>query len=116
MDTPTGQSSDGGSQAARIAQKAAAAVDQKRDAVARGIDSAASSLHARADSLPGGDKVASAAHTAAEAMEKTAEYVRDQDVQGMLSDAQEVVKRNPGVALLTAAALGFLLARAFSRD
>ena len=34
----------------------------------------------------------------------------------MLADVQRLVKNNPGVALLSAAALGFLLARTFSRD
>ena len=34
----------------------------------------------------------------------------------MLSDVRDVVKKHPGATLLTAAAVGFLLARAFSRD
>jgi hypothetical protein len=34
----------------------------------------------------------------------------------MMADVQRVVKNNPGIALLTAAALGFLIARTFSRD
>ena len=92
------------------------AIDETQDAVARGIDSAASSLHAKAESLPGGEKIVRAAHTAAEAMEKTAGYLRDQDLHDMLADVRQVVKRNPGATLLTAAAVGFLLARVFSRD
>ena len=88
----------------------------KRESVASGIDSAASSLHERADTLPGGEKVARAAHTTAAAMEKAADYVRDEDLQAMLSDVQDMVKRHPGATLLTAAAAGFLLARLISRD
>ena len=94
----------------------AEAIDEKQDAVARGIDSAAASLHAKAESLPGGEKIVRAAHTAAEAMEKTAGYLRDQDINDMLADVRQVIKRNPGATLLTAAAVGFLLARVFSRD
>ncbi len=48
-------------------------------------------------------------------METAADYVRGQDLKGMVSDVQEVAKRNPGVILLGAVALGFLLARSFSR-
>ena len=91
-------------------------IDEKQDAVARGIDSAASSLHAKAESLPGGEKIVRAAHTAAEAMEKTGGYLRDQDIDDMLADVRQVIKRNPGATLLTAAAVGFLLARVFSRN
>jgi hydroxypyruvate isomerase len=87
----------------------------RRETIARGMDSAASSLHARADNLPGGEKVARAAHTTADAMEKAADYVRDEDMEAMLEDVQQMVKRHPGATLLAAVAAGFLLARIFSR-
>lgn len=80
--------------------------DEKRSAAAGGMDAAAAALH---------DKAASAAHTAADAAGTAANYVRDADVKSMLSDLQRVVKNNPGPALVTAAALGFLIARIFSR-
>lgn len=101
---------------AEFGQKAADTIDENRDAAARGIDSAASSLHAKADSLPGGQKVTGAAHKAADAMETAAGYVRENDLKSMYADVQKIVKDNPGPALLTAAALGFLLARTFSRN
>ena len=104
------------SRASEIGRKVASAIDDRREAVASGIDSAASSLHAKAESLPGGEKIVSAAHSAAEAMEKTAGYLRDQDLNDMLSDVQQVVKKHPGATLLTAAAVGFLIARAISRN
>jgi hypothetical protein len=87
-----------------------------RETVAQGIDSAASSLRAKAESLPGGPKVADAAQTTAAAMEQAAEYVRDQDFEGMLADVQQVIKRHPGVVLLAAATVGFLIARSISRN
>lgn len=87
----------------------------RRETLARGMDSAASSLHAKADDLPGGEKVARAAHTTAAAMEKAADYVREEDLDAMLEDVQQLVKRHPGATLLAAAAAGFLLARVFSR-
>src|SRR5262245_31824002 len=57
-----------------------------------------------------------AAHTTAEAMQKTADYVREQDLESMFTDLQQLLKRNPGITLLAAAAVGFLLGRTFSRD
>lgn len=108
--------SQGTSRASEYGWKAAAAIDERREGIADGIESAASALHSKAERLPGGERVAEAVHTTAEAMERAADYVRDQDFQDMLSDAQQIVKRHPGAALLTAAAVGFLLARAFSRD
>ena len=102
--------------ASGIGQMAGDKIDEKRGAAAGGLDSAADTLHDKADTLPGGEKVASAAHTAADALASTADYIRENDLKGMMSDVQSLVKRNPGPALLTAAALGFLVARTFSRD
>jgi ElaB/YqjD/DUF883 family membrane-anchored ribosome-binding protein len=99
-----------------IGQKAADAIDEKRDTVARGMDSAASALREKAESLPGGDQVARAANAAADAMESAAGYVRDSDLKAMVEDVQQIVKRHPGATLLTAAAVGFLLARTLSRN
>jgi len=108
--------SQGASRAAEIGERAAAAFDDKRDAVARAIDAAASALHARVESLPGGPDVARAAQSTADTMEKAADYVRDQDLRGMLSDITRIAKRYPGATLLAATALGFLAIRAIGRN
>lgn len=76
---------------------------------------AASSLRERADSLPGGEKVAAAAHTAANVLESTAEYFQDRDFGDMVADLKDVARRHPGATLLAAAALGFLLVRTLAR-
>jgi ElaB/YqjD/DUF883 family membrane-anchored ribosome-binding protein len=91
---------------ARAAQRA----DQARVGAAAGLDTVASTLHEKSD------RVATAAHSAADAVASGAEYLRDNDVQTMMSDLMEVIRRNPGPSLLGAAALGFLLGRALSRD
>ena len=88
----------------------------KKDRLARGMDSAAASLHERAEALPGGPKVARAAHATAGAMETAADYVRDREVKEMLSDVQQAARKHPGVTLLAATAVGFLLARLMSRN
>jgi hypothetical protein len=98
-----------------MGQQAIDVVDDKRDAVARGIDSAASALREKAERLPGGPKVARAAHTTADAMQTTAGYVREHDLKGVFSDIRQIVKKHPGATLLTVTALGFMLARSLSR-
>ncbi len=99
-----------------LGNKAADTIDQGRQTAAGGLESASSALHERADNLPGGEKVASAAHATADALGSTADYIRENDLQSMMQDVQKLVRNNPGPALLTAAALGFLIARTFSRD
>jgi hypothetical protein len=100
---------------AGIAQRAATAIEDKRDALASGLDSAAAGIQAIADDLPGGAKVVEAADAAAAGMERAAEYVRETDLRGLYSDVREIVKRHPGATLFTVAALGFVLARGLSR-
>ena len=102
--------------ASGLGQAAADKLNENRGAAAGGLDSAASALHGKADSLPGGETVANAAHTAADALGSTADYIRENDLKAMMEDVQKLVKNNPGPALLTAAVLGFLVARTFSRD
>jgi ElaB/YqjD/DUF883 family membrane-anchored ribosome-binding protein len=102
--------------AVEMGQKAADKIDENRGAAASGLESAAGAIREKADTLPGGERVANAAHATANAVGVAADYVRDNDVKAMVADVQKLVKNNPGVALLTAAALGFLIARTFSRD
>jgi ElaB/YqjD/DUF883 family membrane-anchored ribosome-binding protein len=91
-----------------------AKADENRDAAARGLQTAASTLHQQADSLPGGEKVTGLAHSAADTLTSTADYVRAHDVSGMMADLERLVKNNPGPSLLAAAAIGFLVARTLS--
>lgn len=93
-----------------VGAKAAQRADQVRVSAAAGLDAVASNLQ---DS---GDRVASAAHNAADAATHGAEYLRGNDVQSMMDDLVDVIRRNPGPALLGAATLGFLLGRVLSRD
>ena len=101
---------------ASVGRAAAEKIDANRQGAASGLESAASSLHEKADGLPGGEKVSELAHATADKLEATAEYVRDNDVSGMAADLERVVRKNPGPALLCAAGIGFLVGRALSRD
>ncbi|HTF62900.1 MAG TPA: hypothetical protein VK638_09330 [Edaphobacter sp.] len=91
-------------------------IDENRDAAASGLEKAASALHEKAESLPGGEKVSSLAHGAAEKLNSTAGYVREHNVNRMMADVETLVKNNPGPSILAAVVIGFLAGRAFSSN
>ena len=95
---------------------AAAAIDDSRSTAADGLDTAASALRDRADDLPGGETVRNVARATADRLSTSADYVRSHDAKRMMADVETFVKSNPGPALAVAAAFGFLLGRALSRD
>ena len=99
-----------------IGRTAVDKIDENRDAAAGGLEKVASTLHENAQSLPGGEKVSGMAHAAAEKLRSTAGYVREHDVDRMMADVGTLVKNNPGRSLLAAAAIGFLVGRAFSSN
>jgi ElaB/YqjD/DUF883 family membrane-anchored ribosome-binding protein len=113
-DQISGVASQAKEKIADIGRTATDKIDDNRDTVAGGLETAASSLHEKADSIPGGENVTRMAHTAADKLSTTADYVRQHDVNSMMADVQELVKKNPGPALLVAAAAGYLVARAVS--
>ena len=98
------------------ASDAAAAIDDSRSTAADGLDAAASALHDRVDDLPGGETVRNVARATADRLSSSADYVRSHDVKRVMADVETFVKSNPGPALAVAAAFGFLLGRALSRD
>ncbi len=104
------------SKVADLGRSAADTIDENRGPAATGLQSAAETLHEKADSLPGGEKVTSLAHTAADKLSSTADYVRQHDVSSMMADVERMVKNNPGPSLLAAAVIGFLVGRTFSSN
>ncbi len=99
-----------------LGRSAADKIDENRGAAASGLQKAATAIHEKADGLPGGEKVTSMAHAAADKLSSTADYVRDHDVNKMMADVEALVKRNPGPALIAAAVIGFLVGRAFTSN
>ncbi len=102
--------------ATELGRAAVDKVDENRDAAASGLESAATKIHEKADSLPGGKNASRVAHVTADKLSATANYIREHDVDSMMSDLSRLVKNNPGPALLAAAALGFVIARSLSDD
>jgi hypothetical protein len=100
--------------AADLGQSAVDMLDDQRSSAASGLSGAAATIRERADQLPGGDTVTGLAHSAADTLTSTADYVRRNDLKDMLADVEQVVKKNPGPSLLAAAFVGFLVGRAFT--
>jgi ElaB/YqjD/DUF883 family membrane-anchored ribosome-binding protein len=99
-----------------VARTATKKVDEGRSMAADRLESAASTVHERADDLPGGQRVKEFANAAADRLSTTADYMRTHDAKRMMEDVETVVKNNPGAALLFATAFGFMLGRALTRD
>ena len=99
-----------------LGRTAADNLDENRDAAAGSLNKAATALHEKAESLPGGEKVTNLAHATAEKLSSTADYVREHDVNRMMEDVKTLVKNNPGPSLIAAAVIGFLVGRAFSSN
>jgi len=92
-----------------LGQAAGEKLDESRLAAAKGLDRTASALH------QGGENVSGIAHSAADKLAGTAKYLRKHDVKGMVPDVVQAVKRNPGLALLTAGIIGFLVGHTLAR-
>jgi ElaB/YqjD/DUF883 family membrane-anchored ribosome-binding protein len=90
-----------------LGRKTVDQLDSTRQPIASTLDKTASALHEQ------GDTAAKAAHTTADKLQSSAEYVRQHDVQAMMSDVQELAKRYPGQCLAAAVGFGFLLGRLF---
>ena len=88
-----------------MARTATKKVDESRSMAADRLEGAASTVYERAADLPGGQRV-----------KEFADYMRTHDAKRMMADVETVVKNNPGPALLIAAAFGFIVGRALTRD
>ena len=96
--------------ASELGRSAGKKAQRARTRAAAGLDSAAKTVHA------GAERVADAGHSAGDALASGARYVREHDARDMVEDAMDIVRSHPGVALLGAAALGFLVGRAITRN
>ncbi len=98
-DRVSGTASDLGKKASAFGQSAVGAIDASRAPIAKGIKSAASTLHSGADSL-----------------EDTAAYLRKNKLRDMLGDVAGAIKAYPTAALIGAVVIGFAAARIMRRD
>jgi hypothetical protein len=104
----------GGSAAKDVAMdlgRAADTIDAQREPIANALNRTASAIHREVD------VAATALHRTADKLEATAQYVRETDLEAMLTKAQRLAKRYPGVSLAAGVALGLVVAKLLrSRD
>ena len=93
-----------------LSRSATEKLEATRVAAAGRLDTTASALH------NSGEKVADLAHGTADKLNTGAKYLRNNDVPGIFSDLQGVVRKNPGMSLLVAGFVGFAVARALSSN
>jgi ElaB/YqjD/DUF883 family membrane-anchored ribosome-binding protein len=107
-----------GESAADAARHASAKVQDAGAAAVDGLAGAASSVRQKAGEYLGASapRVQEFADAAAKRISATADYVRNSDTDRVKADVETMVRNHPGPALIAAAAVGFLLGRALSRD
>jgi hypothetical protein len=109
-------SNQGGGSAAKdvamdLGRRAADTIDAQREPIANALNRTASAIHREVD------VAATALHRTADKLEATAQYVRETDLEAMLTKAQRLAKRYPGVSLAAGVALGLVVAKLLrSRD
>jgi hypothetical protein len=90
-------------------------LSQQRENAAEGLGRVASTMHEKADSVPGGPKVVNLTHSVADGMESAATYLRDHDFSKMGDDLMNVCRKYPTQSVVAALAIGFLLGRSARR-
>lgn len=98
--------------AGQVADTVSEKLGQQRESAAETLDRAASTIHEKADSVPGGAKVVNLTHSIADGMESTASYLRGHDFSEMGKDLMDVCRRYPTQSFVAALAVGFLIGRA----
>lgn len=88
-------------------------IDAQRDTVAGGLDTVATQLRDKAETIPGGEKTTQIAQNAAEKIETASSYLRENEVSDMMTDVERLVRSHPTESLVVALAAGFLVGRAF---
>ena len=101
--------------ASEMADAVSEKLDEQRESAAEGLGRAASTLHQRADSVPGGPKVVNLTHSIADGMESTANYLREHDFSSMGEDLLAICRKYPTQSVMAALAAGFLLGRSARR-
>jgi len=92
-----------------VARNAADRLESSRQSTVGALEWTAASLHS------GADQISNLAHSTAERIEHTADYVRETDFDRIYSDLEKTVRRYPGRSLAVAAVAGFVLARGLRR-
>jgi ElaB/YqjD/DUF883 family membrane-anchored ribosome-binding protein len=82
---------------------------QIRTTAADKLQSAAQTLHQKADRSGQQAEVSALGHRAADWLERSADYVNEMEPQRLKSDIESQVRRNPGRSLLIAGVVGLAI-------
>jgi len=82
---------------------------------AREFAGGGSSFREKAQQYLGGNRSRELADAAADRVNEAADYLRNTDTQRMKSDVENLVKSNPGPAMMVAAMVGFVIGHALIR-
>lgn len=111
-----GQAREAASAAGNRLSDAASYAGQRADDATSSVGGSIRSLAGQVrQNAPQEGMMGSAAGAAANALDRTGQYIQDQGLSGMAQDFTGLVRRNPIPALLIGVAFGFLIARATSR-
>jgi ElaB/YqjD/DUF883 family membrane-anchored ribosome-binding protein len=91
-------------------RKAHDKLDGSRRKTANALEWTATNLHSRAD------RVSGFTHTTADRLQDTAKYFRESEIEDIVDDVEDAVRRHPGRSLAAAAILGFLVALGLRRS
>jgi ElaB/YqjD/DUF883 family membrane-anchored ribosome-binding protein len=83
-------------------------INDAREPAAQQLENAAAKIHESADQLPGGPRVQRIAHLTGEKLGATANYIRNHELDHVLTDVGRAVRQNPKESMLAAVAAGFL--------
>jgi ElaB/YqjD/DUF883 family membrane-anchored ribosome-binding protein len=107
-----GKVADTASQKAdQVIDQAASATDTGMDKAAGGMDKLAGEIRHQGQSM-GGGTMQSAAASVADALENSAQFLREKDTDELMTELEGVIRRKPVESMLVAAGVGFLLAKA----
>lgn len=98
--------SDAGDKAKGYAEDGKARAGGALDELARMLDEAAGTVDEKV-----GDQYGQYARSAADAVSKFSQSLQAKEIDDLLEEGREFVKKSPAVAIGTAAAVGFVLAR-----
>ena len=98
------------SSASEMGRKAMDQIDQQKENAANKLETAAAKIHESVDAST--QRISSMGHSAASGIQASADYLRSRDARQMINDVENLVRKYPGRALLIAAGVGFLTARA----
>jgi len=87
--------------------------EQATAAAGRGMQNVADTIREHA---PSSGMLGSAAEGVSRTFERGGRYLEDRRISGVAEDLTSAIRNNPVPALLVAVGVGFLLARALSRD